>query len=291
MEAVGVMADGKKRVPDTGRVYRAAYPKRLLHPERVNRLRMADVPFCPFCGAEAVKKTAEKGRYRCLRCGSGFALPESAGRGKNSGDVQAGFSSTEAGTVGKIGKDGMIAMINIKALDSQNRRHRRQAAGLLVENFAAWPAMEIARAEISTLLAKNRICLIALDENDTVVGLAGGLPDYDGNVWELHPLVVKKSEQGRGIGRRLVEAIERQARARGAVTMMLGTDDETGATSLSGTDLYENLWERIAHIRNLHDHPYSFYEKCGYTIVGVVPDANGYGRPDILMAKRLGKKP
>lgn len=94
--------------------------------------------------------------------------------------------------------------------------------------------MEIARAEISTLLAKNRICLIALDENDTVVGLAGGLPDYDGNVWELHPLVVKKSEQGRGIGRRLVEAIERQARARGAVTMMLGTDDETGATSRRG---------------------------------------------------------
>lgn len=189
---------------------------------------------------------------------------------------------------GKIQKN---TALTIRALDPQNRRHRRQAAELLVENFEAWPAMEIARAEVSTLLAKNRVCLVALDRDDTVVGLVGGLPDYAGNVWELHPLVVKKSEQGRGIGRGLVEAIEREARAKGAITMMLGTDDEVGGTSLSGVDLYENLWEQIAHIRNLHDHPYSFYEKCGYTVIGVVPDANGYGRPDILMAKRLGKRP
>jgi hypothetical protein len=25
----------------------------------------------------------------------------------------------------------------------------------------------------------------------------------------------------------------------------------------------------------------------GYTIVGVIPDANGLGKPDILMAKRI----
>ena len=181
-------------------------------------------------------------------------------------------------------------MVTIIALDPQNRRHRRQAAELLVENFAAWPAMEIARAEIGTLLAKNRVCLIAVDEKNNVVGLVGGLPDYDGNVWELHPLVVKKSEQGKGIGKRLVAAMERAAKARGALTMMLGTDDETGATSLSGCDLYENFWEKIRDIRNLKGHPYSFYEKCGYTITGVVPDANGSGRPDILMAKRLGRR-
>ncbi len=91
-------------------------------------------------------------------------------------------------------------------------------------------------------------------------------PIIDGNVWELHPLVVKKSEQRRGIGRRLV-AIERRPR-KGAVTMMLGfTDDETGATSLSGTDLYEPV-ERIAHIRNLHDHPYSFYENAAIPLSG-----------------------
>ncbi len=30
-----------------------------------------------------------------------------------------------------------------------------------------------------------------------------------------------------------------------------------------------------------------FYQKVGYTVVGVVPDANGLGKPDILMAKRI----
>ena len=181
-------------------------------------------------------------------------------------------------------------MATIVTLDPQNRRHRRQAAELLVENFAAWPAMEIARAEVSTLLARNRICLVALNEKNDLVGLVGGLPDYDGNVWELHPLVVKKSEQRKGIGKRLVTAIERAAKARGAVTMMLGTDDEIGATTLSGCDLYEDLWLKVRDIASLKPHPYTFYEKCGYTVIGVVPDANGTGRPDILMAKRLGKR-
>ena len=146
--------------------------------------------------------------------------------------------------------------------------------------------------EVAAMFAAQTRTVVALD-GEEVVGLYILHPNNIGRCAQIANASydVRRNRRGGGIGRRLVEAIERQARARGAVTMMLGTDDETGATSLSGTDLYENLWERIAHIRNLHDHPYSFYEKCGYTIVGVVPDANGYGRPDILMAKRLGKKP
>jgi aminoglycoside 6'-N-acetyltransferase I len=34
-----------------------------------------------------------------------------------------------------------------------------------------------------------------------------------------------------------------------------------------------------------------FYRKLGFVIVGVVPDANGPGKPDILMAKRVGRQP
>jgi aminoglycoside 6'-N-acetyltransferase I len=34
-------------------------------------------------------------------------------------------------------------------------------------------------------------------------------------------------------------------------------------------------------------HPLTFYRRHGYRIVGVLPDVNGPGRPDILMAKRL----
>lgn len=180
--------------------------------------------------------------------------------------------------------------IHIKQLDRQNRRHRRQASELLMENPELWPAMEIARAVIKTLLAPNRVCLCAIDDKDNIVGLVGGLPDYDGFVWELHPLVVKKVQQGHGIGRRLVKALEKEAANRGALTVILGTDDLTGSTSLSNVDLYDNTGGRIANTVCREHHPYEFYTKCGYSIIGVVPDANGVGKPDILMGKGIAKK-
>lgn len=46
------------------------------------------------------------------------------------------------------------------------------------------------------------------------------------------------------------------------------------------------------HIRELRgvgrSHPFLFYRKLGYVVTGVMPDANGRGRPDIYMSKRLG---
>ena len=34
-----------------------------------------------------------------------------------------------------------------------------------------------------------------------------------------------------------------------------------------------------------------FYLRVGFHIVGVIPDANGFGKPDILMAKRIAAHP
>jgi aminoglycoside 6'-N-acetyltransferase I len=59
-------------------------------------------------------------------------------------------------------------------------------------------------------------------------------------------------------------------------------------TTLSDIDLYADLPTHLASVRNLKQHPYEFYQRLGYTIVGVVPDANGIDKPDILMAKRVG---
>jgi aminoglycoside 6'-N-acetyltransferase I len=173
-----------------------------------------------------------------------------------------------------------------------NTRLIEQAAQLLVDAFRehwpdAWPTLEEGRREVQEMLEGERICRAAVDKQGNLLAIIGGIPGYDGHVWELHPLAVQPSMQGQGIGRALVEHFEEQVRSRGALTITLGSDDEDGMTCLADVDLFENLWEKIRDIRNLKNHPYEFYQKMGYVITGVVPDANGIGKPDILMAKKL----
>jgi aminoglycoside 6'-N-acetyltransferase I len=177
-------------------------------------------------------------------------------------------------------------------LDPNDQWTIEEVAALLVEGFKdhwprAWPDIASALEEVRAALGRGRICRVALDDNSEIAGWVGGIPQYGGNVWELHPLVVRPELRGRGIGRALVRDLEERVRARGGLTITLGTDDEDDMTTLAGVDLYPDVWEHVANIRNLRGHPYEFYQKCGFVIVGVVPDANGPGKPDILMAKRV----
>lgn len=170
-----------------------------------------------------------------------------------------------------------------------------QTAALLFETFNehwpdAWPTLDDARGEVRESFAEDRISRVALDDDGTVLGWIGGIETYDGNVWELHPLVVSARAQGRGIGRKLVEDLEAQVAARGGMTLWVGSDDEDGMTSLAGADLYPNPLEHLAQIKNLRGHPYEFYQKLGFAISGVMPDANGFGKPDIFLAKRVTPK-
>jgi aminoglycoside 6'-N-acetyltransferase I len=183
--------------------------------------------------------------------------------------------------------------MNIISLLPDHDHLIQQAAQLLVDAFRehwpdAWPTYEEGLEEVHELLERERICRIAVDERGNLLGMIGGIPGYDGNVWELHPLAVQPSLQGQGIGRALVEDFEEQVRSKGGLTITLGSDDEDDMTSLSNVDLYENLWDKIREIRNYKNHPFAFYQKLGYVITGIVPDANGRGKPDILMAKKIG---
>ena len=56
---------------------------------------------------------------------------------------------------------------------------------------------------------------------------------------------------------------------------------------LGNADLYQDLPRQLAEARDLGGHPLEFYRRVGFTIVGVLPDANGPGRPDIFLAKRV----
>src|SRR5215216_3747423 len=182
--------------------------------------------------------------------------------------------------------------MNIVSLLPDNDHLIQQAAQLLLDAFhehwpEAWPTREEGLEEVHEMLQTERICRVAVDEQGNLLGVIGGIPQYDGHVWELHPLAVQPNMQGKGVGRALVEDFEEKVRLKGGLTITLGSDDDDGMTSLANVDLYENLWEKIRDIRNLKHHPFEFYQKMGYVITGVVPDANGMGKPDILMAKRI----
>ena len=170
----------------------------------------------------------------------------------------------------------------------------QQVALLLIEGFkthwpTAWPDMAAAWQEVRESFGPDRLSRVAVDESGAVLGWIGGIKQYDGHVWELHPLVVRPDYQRRGIGRALVADLEAQVRKRGGLTLWLGTDDEADMTSLAGINLYPNVWEHLTQIKNLRGHPYEFYQKLGFVIVGVLPDANGPGKPDIYMAKPVGR--
>ena len=182
--------------------------------------------------------------------------------------------------------------MDIISLTRDNEPILQQAAQLLMDAFRehwpeAWPTLEDSMKEIQEMLDDERICRAAIDDEGNLLGIIGGIPQYDGHVWELHPLAVQPNMQSQGIGRALVVDFEEQVRLRGGLTITLGSDDEDNMTSLSDVDLYEDLWDKVKDIRNLKNHPFEFYQKMGYIISGVVIDANGIGKPDILMSKRV----
>jgi len=184
--------------------------------------------------------------------------------------------------------------MKIITLQTNDKKLIHQAAQLIVDAFRehwsnAWSTFEDGSEELNEMLEDGKICRAAIDDDGKLLGIIGGMPQYDGHVWELHPLAVQPSIQRQGIGRALVEDFEEQVCQRDGFTITLGSDDEDSMTSLSNIDLYENTWDKIRNIHNLKGHPFEFYQKMGFVITGVVPDANGIGKPDILMSQRVDK--
>jgi aminoglycoside 6'-N-acetyltransferase I len=124
-------------------------------------------------------------------------------------------------------------------------------------------------------------------EGERLVGWIGALRSY-ANGWEIHPLVVAPDYQRRGVGSALLARLEARARDDGILTLFLGSDDDYGGTNLHGRDLWPDVLGHAATAAATpHGHALTFYRWHGYQIVGVLPDVNGRGRPDILLAKRL----
>jgi aminoglycoside 6'-N-acetyltransferase I len=164
--------------------------------------------------------------------------------------------------------------------------------GAFLGRSESWQNLDSARQEVIQSITPDKISRIAVDASGHVLGWIGASPTYGGLVWELHPLVVAESHRRRGIGRALVQDLERVVESRGGLTLWLGSDDENDETSLSGVDLYADVPGSIREFRKLRgEHPCDFYFRLGFRITGVLPDANGPGRPDVFFSKRVYQPP
>ena len=168
---------------------------------------------------------------------------------------------------------------------------RADAARILREALAhlpsAYNAPGEADAEVAMRSADNDWLGHAALEGERLVGWIGAIRTYS-HGWEIHPLVVAPDRQRRGIGSALLAALEARARREGVLTLFLGSDDDYGGTNLFGRNLWPDVTSHIAVTEaTARGHALTFYRRHGYEIVGLLPDVNGAGRPDIMLAKRL----
>lgn len=172
--------------------------------------------------------------------------------------------------------------------------HARRAAAVLHDASAPctpqpWPTLADALAEVQHAFAADRVALAAMDD-DRLVGWAAALPtSYGGQTWELHPLVVDPPAQGAGVGTALVDGLLERLGTRAAGTLLVSTTDGDRATSIGGIDLFPGVLDHLRTVRERRRHPLGFLRRCGFEVVGVVPDAAGPGRHDILLATRVPK--
>jgi aminoglycoside 6'-N-acetyltransferase I len=179
-------------------------------------------------------------------------------------------------------------MVEIVAFESLNAAQREQAADILHRAFAHTESAysrEEAFEEIEKFDGDGMYAFAAL-ENGAVLGWIGVDPVYDYS-WELHPLVVDPKCHRSGIGTALIAHLEDFARKDGVLNLYLATDDDYGGTNLSGIDLFPDPLAKLAALEPVKGHPFTFYRKLGFQVVGVIPDGNGFGQPDIMMAKRI----
>lgn len=165
------------------------------------------------------------------------------------------------------------------------------AASLLHAAFSplgVWTTMAEARDEVVVSISAEKISRVAIGTDGAVLGWIGAMPEYDGLVWQLHPIVVDEAHRRHGIGRALIQDLESILIARGGLTLWAGSDDLAGETSLGGVDLYPALPEAFNHVTSWGRHPLPFYRRLGFHIIGVMPDANGPGRPDLFLGKKIG---
>jgi aminoglycoside 6'-N-acetyltransferase I len=174
-----------------------------------------------------------------------------------------------------------------------------QAVRIMLESFPddeMWPDLNEKKAleTVTNSLDEKNIC-IGLKVGNELAGWVCLSPMYgkieNEETWNLQPLAVSTKFKGRGFGKILMNEVERLAREKNIIGILLSSGDEADKTSLSDREISgENVIEEIKNIKNYKNHPYEFYQKCGYSIIGIVPNGYGLRRTDIWLWKDIRKK-
>ena len=175
---------------------------------------------------------------------------------------------------------------------TNDEEHIGKVAALLKDGFSdtgtdAWNSNEECLIDVRESLSDKKISRVALGKENEILGWAAGAPLYGTFTWELEVLVVDRQNRKERIGSQLLGDFESEVKLRGGLNVFFGTDDENFRTSIGGTELYPDPLSHLNYLQNIGGHPFEFYVKQGYAVVGVLPDANGIGKPDIFMSKRL----
>ncbi len=163
----------------------------------------------------------------------------------------------------------------------------KQCMKLLNETFEAHYPKSRAKEEIIRFLKDDNILYVAKEAEEVIGFLGVSKARRYFSAYQIDLMIIKESRRFQGIGTALLDIVELRLKDKGILTLFLGSDDQGYKTSLTGKDLYkENIFELIKTIDS-KTHPYKFYQKLGYSIVGVIPDVYGPGNPDVIMSKRL----
>ncbi len=179
--------------------------------------------------------------------------------------------------------------ISIIEMDAVDKALLAEAARILREALpspTAYKELGEAESEVAEVISNPERFGLAALHGGLLVGWVGAVRGYSHSL-ELHPMVIDPAFQDQGVGRALVEALESRARAEGYLALWLGADDDFGGTSLAGAELFPGILAKAAALTATRRHPLGFYQRLGFEVAGLIPDANGPGKPDILLSKPL----
>ena len=119
--------------------------------------------------------------------------------------------------------------ISIRRLGAQDRRLARSTFALMVEVFGEPPAA-LSDQYLDVLLARPEFWTFAALQNNTVVGGLTAhtlmMTAFEGTEVFVYDIAVAADHQRQGIGRRLIDALRREAREIGISTIFVLADDE-----------------------------------------------------------------